>query len=111
MAARKTLPKKAILIVNAKSRQGAEAFEEACRCILGLAETLRPEYAAALRRVDVEGTAVQDFAREAGITANHASVRLFRAREALAKRLRATCRTCAEHGCLDCVCGTPERQG
>jgi RNA polymerase sigma-70 factor (ECF subfamily) len=76
-----------------------------CRCILGLADTLKPEYAAALKRVEVEGLPVQDFAAEAGITASNAGVRLFRAREALRKRLGATCRTCAEHGCLDCTCG------
>jgi len=86
-----------------------ELGREVCQCIIELAGTLKPEYAAALTRVDVEGTSVQDFAREAGITANNASVRLFRAREALGKRLKATCRTCAEHGCLDCTCGTAGR--
>src|SRR5438094_6228986 len=40
----------------------------ACRCVGLLAETLKPEYAAALRRVEVEGVPVQEFAREAGIT-------------------------------------------
>src|SRR5437899_8373058 len=49
----------------------------ACRCVGLLAETLKPEYAAALRRVEVEGVPVQEFAREAGITANNAGVRLF----------------------------------
>jgi RNA polymerase sigma-70 factor (ECF subfamily) len=78
---------------------------EVCRCILGLAGTLKPEYAAVLQRVDVEGRSVQDFAADVGITANNASVRLFRAREALKKRVDATCRTCATHGCLDCTCG------
>ena len=87
-----------------------QAVHEICKCILGLAETLKPEYAMALKRVDVEGAPVQEFAREAGITPNNASVRLFRAREALGKRLRATCRTCAEHGCLDCSCGTTSRR-
>ncbi len=86
-----------------------EAVQEVCRCILSLAETLKPEYAVALKRIEVEGAAVQDFAREVGITANNASVRLFRAREALGKRLQATCRTCADHGCLDCTCGTASR--
>jgi len=33
VAAEKKLPKQAILIVNAKSRQGADAFEEACRLL------------------------------------------------------------------------------
>lgn len=84
---------------------------EACRCVLGLANTLKPEYARALQRVDVEGVAVQDYAAEVGITANNASVRLFRAREALKKRVAATCRTCAEHGCLDCTCGAPRPRG
>ena len=82
-----------------------ETTAEICRCILGLAETLKPEYAAALRRVEVDGLSVRDFAEEAGITANNAAVRLFRAREALKVRVGATCRTCAEHGCLDCTCG------
>jgi RNA polymerase sigma-70 factor (ECF subfamily) len=78
---------------------------DVCRCILGLAGTLKPEYADALQRVDVEGRSVQDYAAEVGITANNASVRLFRAREALKRRVHATCRTCATHGCLDCTCG------
>lgn len=82
-----------------------ETANEICRCILGLAETLKPEYAAALRRVEVDGLSLQAFADEAGITANNAAVRLFRARVALRQRVSATCRTCAEHGCLDCTCG------
>ncbi len=86
------------------SAPDAELEAEACRCVLGLAETLKPEYAAALQRVDVEGISVQAFAAEAGITPNNASVRLFRARDALKKRVDATCRTCADHGCLDCTC-------
>ncbi|HUR27084.1 MAG TPA: sigma-70 family RNA polymerase sigma factor [Planctomycetota bacterium] len=86
--------------------EDGDLLREACQCILDLAGTLKPEYADALKRVDVEGKAVQDFAKEAGITPNNASVRLFRAREALGKRLQATCRTCADHGCLDCTCGT-----
>ena len=86
----------------------ADAAATACACILGLAQTLEPEYAAALRRVEVEGASVQDFAREAGITPNNASVRLFRAREALRRRVNQACRTCATHGCLDCSCAASE---
>jgi RNA polymerase sigma factor (sigma-70 family) len=91
---------------NEPSAPSDETAQEICRCVLGLAETLKPEYAAALKRVDVEGQSVQAFAHEAGITPNNASVRLFRARQALEQRVRATCRTCAEHGCLDCTCGS-----
>jgi RNA polymerase sigma-70 factor (ECF subfamily) len=79
-------------------------FGEVCGCVLRLAGTLRPEYAEALRRVDVEGLAVKEFAAAAGITAGNAAVRLHRAREALRDRVIASCGTCAEHGCLDCSC-------
>jgi len=52
-----------------------EARTEACRRILSLADTLKPEYSMALKRVGVEGASVQAFAGEAGISANNASVR------------------------------------
>jgi len=78
-----------------------------CRCVALLADTLKPEYAGALRRVEVDGVSVQDFARESSITANNAGVRLFRARQALRKRVVQSCGTCAEHGCLDCACRMP----
>ncbi len=76
-----------------------------CACVGELAANLKPEYAEAIRRVEVEGMPVQEFAGEAGITANNAAVRVFRAREALRKQVKASCRTCADHGCLDCTCG------
>jgi RNA polymerase sigma-70 factor (ECF subfamily) len=78
---------------------------EVCRCVTALVETLKPEYATALRRVDLEGTSVKAFAEEAGISANNAAVRLFRAREALRKQLERSCGTCTEHGCMTCTCG------
>jgi RNA polymerase sigma factor (sigma-70 family) len=75
-----------------------------CQCIGQLAGTLKPEYADALRRVEVDGVAVKDYAAEAGITSNNAAVRVFRAREALRKQVARSCGTCADHGCLDCTC-------
>lgn len=75
-----------------------------CQCVRSLASTLKPEYAAALQRVEVDGLSVQAFAEEASITANNAAVRLFRAREALRRQVAASCGACAEHGCLDCSC-------
>jgi RNA polymerase sigma factor (sigma-70 family) len=78
-----------------------------CRCIGLLSGTLKPEYAEALRRIEVDGLSVQEFAAEAGITANNAGVRIFRARDALRKRVVRSCGTCGEHGCLDCTCRTP----
>jgi RNA polymerase sigma factor (sigma-70 family) len=75
-----------------------------CRCVGQLAGTLKAEYADALRRVEVDGVAVKDYAAEAGITSNNAAVRVFRAREALRKQVARSCGTCADHGCLDCTC-------
>jgi len=80
-----------------------------CRCVAELAGTLKPEYAEALRRVEVDGLAVKDYASEAGITSNNAAVRVFRAREALRKQVTRSCGTCADHGCLDCTCDKSAR--
>lgn len=75
-----------------------------CGCVSRLATELKPEYAEAIRRIEVDGVAVHDFAHEAGITPNNASVRAFRAREALRRKVQSTCGACAEHGCVDCTC-------
>jgi RNA polymerase sigma factor (sigma-70 family) len=75
-----------------------------CRCITGLTDALKPEYAQALRRIEVEGVAVKDYGAELGITANNAAVRVFRARKALREHVMRSCGTCAEHGCIDCTC-------
>jgi len=40
------------------------------------------------------------------LSASNAGVRVFRAREALKKRLVESCGTCAEHGCQNCTCQT-----
>jgi RNA polymerase sigma-70 factor (ECF subfamily) len=73
-------------------------------------ETIKPEYGAAIRRVDLDGVSVRDFANETGITPGNAGVRLHRAREALRKQLARTCQTCLEHDCLDCVCRSQPTQ-
>ncbi len=76
-----------------------------CQCIRALAGTLKPEYAEALQRIELDGLSVQSFAAEAGIEPNNAAVRVHRARAALRKQVLASCGTCAEHGCRDCTCG------
>ena len=78
---------------------------EACRCVMDLLPTLKPEYATLLRRVEIDGMPVAAAAEVLGITPNNASVRLHRARHALLVEVRRSCRTCADHGCLDCSCG------
>jgi RNA polymerase sigma-70 factor (ECF subfamily) len=82
-----------------------------CRCVARLSGTLKPEYALALRRIDVDGVSVRDYAAEEGITPNNAGVRVFRAREALRKRVVRWCGSCAERGCIDCTCGEPGSAG
>jgi RNA polymerase sigma factor (sigma-70 family) len=86
-----------------------ELFRTVCSCVTGLLDGLKPEYASALRRVDVDGLPVAAFAKEAGITPNNASVRLHRARLGLKKDLEAACGTCATHGCFDCSCESAPR--
>lgn len=78
-----------------------------CRCVANLAQTLKPSYAEALRRVEVDGVTVKEYAAEAGITPGNAAVRIFRARQALRSQVTRSCGTCAEHGCLDCTCSAP----
>lgn len=82
-----------------------ELRDAICGCVSEIAATLKPEYAEAIRRVDLDETPLQTFATEAGITTNNAAVRVFRAREALRKQVKAACGTCAEHGCVECTCG------
>ena len=85
----------------------SEVRDAVCRCVGTLATTLKPEYAEALQRVEVDGVAVKDYAVEAGITSSNAAVRVFRAREALRKQVVRSCGTCADHGCIDCTCDRP----
>lgn len=81
-----------------------ELMRTVCDCAQSLARTLKPEYAEALRRVEIEGTTLQAFAKEQGITPNNAGVRLHRARLALRRQVAKSCGTCAVHACVDCTC-------
>ena len=78
--------------------------DEVCQCINRLATTLKPEYAEALQAIEVDGQPVKAYAERKGLTAGNAAVRVFRAREALKRRVVESCGTCAEHGCLNCTC-------
>lgn len=77
---------------------------EICACVSRLAATLKPEYAEALQAIEVTGTPVKAYAEQKGLSAGNAAVRVFRAREALKKRVVESCGTCAEHGCVNCTC-------
>jgi RNA polymerase sigma-70 factor (ECF subfamily) len=86
----------------------AELYEVLCGCVRSLVTTLKPEYATAITRVDLEGAPLTAYANEARISPNNAGVRLHRARRALESRVRDVCMTCADHGCNSCTCRANE---
>ena len=95
-----------------KSMSLALDFEEeiertVCACMNDLIPTLPEDYSSILRMVDLEDGDIKTVAQELGLTPNNARVRLHRARVALRKQLERVCRSCTEHGCLDCTCNHP----
>ena len=90
--------------LETQAAPGVDLEAEICACVGRLAGTLKPEYADALQAIDVQGMPVKDFAAKRGLSASNAGVRVFRAREALKKRVTESCGTCAEHGCRNCTC-------
>jgi RNA polymerase sigma-70 factor (ECF subfamily) len=100
---------RALTQVSVEAGEEAGAADEeleavVCACVMDLVHTLKPEYATAVRRVDLDGMSVRGYAEESGITPGNAGVRLHRAREALRRQLARVCGTCVAHGCLDCQC-------
>jgi RNA polymerase sigma-70 factor (ECF subfamily) len=77
---------------------------DVCGCSVRLIDSMRPEYAEIVRRVDLEDATVIEAADALGITANNASVRLHRARAALRVKLVETCGTTSTRACIDCGC-------
>jgi RNA polymerase sigma-70 factor (ECF subfamily) len=80
-----------------------------CTCFYKLLPTLKPDYAAVLQRVDLEGEPRKNVAADLGMTVNTLGVRLHRGRAALKRRLDQTCLTCPIHGFFDCHCEYAER--
>ena len=85
----------------------SELRDTVCGCVMDLVETLKPEYATALKEVELKEASLADYARTVGITPGNAAVRLHRAREALRKQVVRCCGTCADHGCEGCTCKNP----
>jgi len=90
--------------LSAHDRPSGELDAEICACVGRLAATLKPEYAEAIRAIEIEGQPVKAFAEQRGLSAGNAAVRVFRARQALKRRVVESCGVCAEHGCQDCTC-------
>jgi RNA polymerase sigma-70 factor (ECF subfamily) len=78
---------------------------ELCACFERLIPTLKSEYADVIQAIELGQEPPEAAADRLGITPNNLKVRRHRARQALRRRLEETCRTCADHGCLDCTCG------
>lgn len=77
-----------------------------CTCPTRVTDELKPEYADALRNIEIEGASLQSYAEQRSISSGNAGVRVFRAREALRRALALLCGTDAAHGCAACACGT-----
>ncbi len=94
--------------MSGESETPEPEFERAvCQCVNDLLPTLKEDYSALLRRVDLDGATIAEVAAETGMSANNVRVKLHRARKALRKQVELTCGVCAEHGCLDCTCKRP----
>jgi RNA polymerase sigma factor (sigma-70 family) len=81
-----------------------ELIDTICTCVRSLVGTLKPEYADAIARVELGGESLPGFAAAAGISRGNAAVRVFRARQALRRRIEESCGTCSTHGCYECEC-------
>ena len=96
----------AVELAAASELDSATTSSELCGCSVALLDSLPPQYAEMLRRIDVDGEALGDVAATLGTTVNNVTVRLHRARKALRDRLRETCGTTSIRRCQDCGCGS-----
>jgi RNA polymerase sigma-70 factor (ECF subfamily) len=98
-------------LAHAVSADQAEIPEpehaELCACLGKLVDALPPEQKDLLQAIDLGNESTELAAQRLGITRNNLNVRRHRARKALEQQLHATCRLCAEHGCIDCDCSAP----
>jgi len=89
---------------SALAQNSADNERALCRCFEPLLAELKPNHAALLRLVELEGQSVAAAAITLRLTANNASVTLHRARAALRTKLETVCGPCAIDACLDCGC-------
>ena len=84
--------------------EARSAGESLCECLDDVLPTLRPAYAAMLRRVDIEERPLEEVARQNGITTTNARVRLHRARRALRRSWMQVCGGSPLERCVPCAC-------
>ncbi|MBA4149632.1 MAG: RNA polymerase sigma factor [Verrucomicrobia bacterium] len=102
---------RALELIKAESdaNLSEEETNAICKCLDGLIPTLKPEYGALIRQIDLSGEPLDKVARALNITTNNLNVRLHRARHQLKERLEQTCQMCSKHGCLNCTCDSPDQ--
>lgn len=84
-----------------------DAHRQLCGCFASLLPALKPDHAALVQWVELEGKSVTAAALALGLTPNNASVKLHRARAELRARLIDFCGECSRGACLDCECDRP----
>ena len=67
-------------------------------------DELPDELRTAITLREIEGLSYEDIANIMNCPIGTVRSRIFRAREALRKRVIESCGTCAEHGCVNCTC-------
>ncbi len=83
---------------------GAPPDRVRCTCSVHLMDTLPPQYADILRRVDLQEQGVAEIADALGTAPGNVIVRLHRARKALRQRLLEVCGTRSSAACAHCSC-------
>lgn len=73
-------------------------------CVRVAMRSLRPDDAQLIEWADLNGIEVAELSARLGTPSKTLSQRLFRARQALAKRLQELCRSCTATKCLYCRC-------
>ncbi|HEY0710923.1 MAG TPA: RNA polymerase sigma factor [Polyangia bacterium] len=77
---------------------------QVCACVGKTLDAVSADYAAVLRAVDLEGEAVESYAKKAGIAIGNARVRLHRARRSMRQRLEEMCGAHRADAFVDCDC-------
>ena len=96
-------------IENLAAEPDGELDGAVCNCLYKLLPTLKPDYAEVIWRADILGEPRDRIAASLGTTLNNVTVRIYRGRQALKRRLEEMCLTCPVHGFLDCRCDEAER--
>lgn len=97
--------------VTLSEGEARELEHQVCACVEQLTQAVKPEYAAVVQAVDLQGQSISEYAAASGLSAGNVRVRLHRARAAMERRLIEMCGTCCAQGCQDCRCEEPRSGG